>query len=68
MVARAKELGLEEAALCFLNNSKEIKLEKLVNKEKPGLETVEAVEQGIKHILADAIAKDTENLRDFESL
>ena len=68
-MARAKELGLEEAALSFLQNSNKLSsLNRLIKKEIPGLETVEDVELGIQHILADLIAKDKENYEEMDSL
>lgn len=69
MVARAKDLGLDDSAMQFLiNNSSKISLNKLVQMGKSGLETIEEVELGIQHILSDFLAKDKENHEEIESL
>ncbi|KAG7158514.1 S1 RNA-binding domain-containing protein 1-like [Homarus americanus] len=64
---RARELGLEPAALevmqgthnKFMNRQE---LYSLMDPNKEGLRTIEEVEQGLQHIIADVISKDPQVL------
>ncbi|ESP04111.1 hypothetical protein LOTGIDRAFT_136816 [Lottia gigantea] len=57
LAERAKKLGLEPTALMILDG-KQFNLQKLVNKQEKELNTIDNVEKGIIHIIADIISKD----------
>ncbi|KFR04546.1 S1 RNA-binding domain-containing protein 1 [Opisthocomus hoazin] len=59
---RAKQLGLEPAALSLLQNSMELNLFSYVRPNTKGLSTIQEVEAGVQHILADIFAKDKDTL------
>ncbi|XP_067091826.1 S1 RNA-binding domain-containing protein 1 [Osmerus mordax] len=65
---RAKELGLEPAALELLNTPHSVDLNSWVRPGTKGLSTVEEVATGVEQILADMIAKDSETLKFIRSL
>uniref|UniRef100_A0A8C5CPW0 S1 RNA binding domain 1 n=1 Tax=Gadus morhua TaxID=8049 RepID=A0A8C5CPW0_GADMO len=62
---RARDLGLEEAAVILLNRPNDLVIQSWV---KPGLSSLEEVTTGVKHILADMIAKDPESLAYIRTL
>lgn len=68
LAAKAKELGLEEAALSLLNTSKKVNIESLINMEVAGLESIKSVTVGIQHVIADVIGKDKKNLDKMDDL
>ncbi|XP_010135055.1 PREDICTED: S1 RNA-binding domain-containing protein 1 [Buceros rhinoceros silvestris] len=59
---RAKQLGLEPAALSLLQNPMELNLFSYVRPNTTGLSTIQEVEAGVQHILADIFAKDKDTL------
>ncbi|KAK7082641.1 Nucleic acid binding [Halocaridina rubra] len=62
---RARELGLEPAALDVIRGNKyanQQELYPLLQPSKEGLRTIEEVEQGLQHIIADIISKDPQVL------
>uniref|UniRef100_A0A8B9QEJ0 S1 RNA-binding domain-containing protein 1 n=1 Tax=Apteryx owenii TaxID=8824 RepID=A0A8B9QEJ0_APTOW len=59
---RAKQLGLEPAALSLLQNPMELNLFSYVRPNIKGLSTIQEVEAGVQHILADMFAKDKDTL------
>ncbi|KAM9564768.1 S1 RNA-binding domain-containing protein 1 isoform 1-T2 [Guaruba guarouba] len=59
---RAKQLGLEPAALSILQNPMELNLFSYVKPSTKGLSTIQEVEAGVQHILADIFAKDKDTL------
>ncbi|XP_029449207.1 S1 RNA-binding domain-containing protein 1 isoform X2 [Rhinatrema bivittatum] len=59
---RARQLGLESAALALLENPVELELFSFVKPNIKGLSTLADVQTGVQHILADMIAKDKETL------
>ncbi|XP_063585380.1 S1 RNA-binding domain-containing protein 1-like [Penaeus indicus] len=64
---RARELGLEPAALEVMQGthnkfSNRQELYSLMDLNKEGLRTIEEVEQGLQHIIADVISKDPQVL------
>ncbi|KFQ45737.1 S1 RNA-binding domain-containing protein 1, partial [Nestor notabilis] len=59
---RAKQLGLEPAALSILQNPMELNLFSYIRPNTKGLSTIQEVEAGVQHILADIFAKDKDTL------
>ncbi|KFP70395.1 S1 RNA-binding domain-containing protein 1, partial [Acanthisitta chloris] len=59
---RARQLGLEPAALSLLQNPMELNLFSYIRPNTKGLENVKEVEAGVQHILADIFAKDKDTL------
>ncbi|NXW45036.1 SRBD1 protein, partial [Nyctiprogne leucopyga] len=59
---RAKQLGLEPAALSLLQNPMELNLFSYIKPNTKGLSTIREVEAGVQHILADIFAKDKDTL------
>uniref|UniRef100_A0A8D0F9I3 S1 RNA-binding domain-containing protein 1 n=1 Tax=Strix occidentalis caurina TaxID=311401 RepID=A0A8D0F9I3_STROC len=59
---RAKQLGLEPAALSLLQNPMELNLFSYIRPTTKGLSTIQEVEAGVQHILADIFAKDKDTL------
>ncbi|XP_022540686.2 S1 RNA-binding domain-containing protein 1 [Astyanax mexicanus] len=59
---RAKELGLESAALALLQSPQTLQLHSWIKPDTKGLSTLEEVATGVEQILADMMAKDGETL------
>ncbi|XP_036291100.1 S1 RNA-binding domain-containing protein 1 isoform X2 [Pipistrellus kuhlii] len=59
---RARQLGLEEAARTLLENPGMLNLLSYIRPSVKGLSTLQDIETGVQHILADMIAKDKETL------
>ncbi|XP_010173985.1 S1 RNA-binding domain-containing protein 1, partial [Antrostomus carolinensis] len=59
---RAKQLGLEPAALSLLQNPMELNLFSYIKPNTKGLSNIREVEAGVQHILADIFAKDKDTL------
>ena len=58
MADRARSLGLEDAALTLLHQPQvTTNLRNWVKKGEEGLATLSEVERGVKHLIADHIAK-----------
>uniref|UniRef100_A0A8B9LMV5 S1 RNA binding domain 1 n=1 Tax=Astyanax mexicanus TaxID=7994 RepID=A0A8B9LMV5_ASTMX len=58
---RAKELGLESAALALLQSPQTLQLHSWIKPDTKGLSTLEEVATGVEQILADMMAKDDIN-------
>ncbi|MCJ8730774.1 hypothetical protein PDJAM_G00188170 [Pangasius djambal] len=65
---RAKQLGLETAALALLQSPQTLDLRSWIQPNTEGLSTLEEVATGVEQILADMIAKDGETLTYIRSL
>ncbi|KAI4888639.1 hypothetical protein NFI96_027067 [Prochilodus magdalenae] len=65
---RAKQLGLEAAALAVLQSPQTLALHSWIKPNTEGLSTLEEVATGVEQILADMIAKDGETLTYIRSL
>lgn len=65
---KAKKLGLEEPALALLNGEFQGDMRDLVNAGKTELNTVHKVKDGIQHIIADILSKDTAVLETLQEL
>uniref|UniRef100_A0A5F8G4Z4 S1 RNA binding domain 1 n=1 Tax=Monodelphis domestica TaxID=13616 RepID=A0A5F8G4Z4_MONDO len=59
---RAKQLGLEGAAKALLENPGTLNLLSYVKPSVKGLSTLQEIEMGVQHILADMFAKDKDTL------
>ncbi|XP_051831161.1 S1 RNA-binding domain-containing protein 1 [Antechinus flavipes] len=59
---RAKQLGLEGAAKTLLENPGALNLLSYVKPSVKGLSTLQEIEMGVQHILADMFAKDKDTL------
>ncbi|KAM6221141.1 S1 RNA-binding domain-containing protein 1 [Rhynchocyon petersi] len=59
---RAKQLGLEGAAKTLLENPGALNLLSYLKPSVKGLSTLQDIETGVQHILADMIAKDKDTL------
>ncbi|XP_075781532.1 S1 RNA-binding domain-containing protein 1 isoform X2 [Pelodiscus sinensis] len=59
---RAKQLGLEPAAISLIENPVELNLLSYIKPNVKGLTTIQEVEAGVQHILADMFAKDKDTL------
>ncbi|XP_049640296.1 S1 RNA-binding domain-containing protein 1 [Suncus etruscus] len=59
---RAKQLGLEGAARCLLENPGQLNLMSYVKPTVKGISTLQDIEMGVQHILADMVAKDRDTL------
>uniref|UniRef100_A0A8D0H2P2 S1 RNA-binding domain-containing protein 1 n=1 Tax=Sphenodon punctatus TaxID=8508 RepID=A0A8D0H2P2_SPHPU len=59
---RAKQLGLEPAAISLIENPRELNLLSFVKPDVKGLSAVQEVECGVQQILADMFAKDKDTL------
>ena len=59
---RGKKLGLEPAAQIVLDGSRIFSANSLVNQNVKGLETVQAVKEGIKNILIHLLTKNSDVL------
>ncbi|XP_047668747.1 S1 RNA-binding domain-containing protein 1 isoform X2 [Tachysurus fulvidraco] len=65
---RAKQLGLESAALALLQTPQTLDLRSWIQPGTKGLSTLDEVATGVEQILADMIAKDIETLTYIRSL
>ncbi|XP_036429723.1 S1 RNA-binding domain-containing protein 1 [Colossoma macropomum] len=65
---RAKQLGLEAAALALLHSPQTLDLHSWIKPNTEGLSTLEEVSTGVEQILADMMAKDGETLTYVRSL
>ncbi|XP_066535847.1 S1 RNA-binding domain-containing protein 1 [Hoplias malabaricus] len=65
---RAKQLGLEDAALALLQSPQMLELRSWIKPDTKGLTTLEEVATGVEQILADMMAKDGETLTYIRSL
>ncbi|XP_072532959.1 S1 RNA-binding domain-containing protein 1 [Salminus brasiliensis] len=65
---RAKQLGLETAALALLQSPQTLELHLWIKPNTEGLSTVAEVATGVEQILADMMAKDGETLTYVRSL
>uniref|UniRef100_A0A8C2TI08 S1 RNA-binding domain-containing protein 1 n=1 Tax=Coturnix japonica TaxID=93934 RepID=A0A8C2TI08_COTJA len=59
---RARQLGLEPAALSLLQRPMELNLFSYIRPNTKGLANIQEVEAGVQHILADIFAKDKDTL------
>ncbi|XP_074845739.1 S1 RNA-binding domain-containing protein 1 isoform X2 [Carettochelys insculpta] len=59
---RAKQLGLEPAAISLIENPIELDLFSYIKPNVKGLITIQEIEAGVQHILADMFAKDKDTL------
>ncbi|OXB61054.1 hypothetical protein ASZ78_011160, partial [Callipepla squamata] len=59
---RARQLGLEPAALSLLQSPMELNLFSYIRPNTKGLANIQEVEAGVQHILADIFAKDKDTL------
>lgn len=58
----ARKLGLEDPAMKLLKGTDYICLETFIDEDNPGLDSIDKVEAGISHIIADVISKDKDVL------
>ena len=58
----ARQLGLEDPAMTLLNGTDYICLETFIAEDNPGLDSIDKVEAGISHIIAEVISKDKDVL------
>ncbi|XP_053314880.1 S1 RNA-binding domain-containing protein 1 [Spea bombifrons] len=65
---RARQLGLETAAKALIETPGQLNLYSYINNNVEGLSTLQDVETGVQHILADMIAKDKETLDHIRNL
>ncbi|KAJ8359716.1 hypothetical protein SKAU_G00162410 [Synaphobranchus kaupii] len=65
---RAKQLGLEPAAIALLQDPQNLNLHAFVKPQCEGLTSLEEVATGVAQILADTVAKDKETLAFIRSL
>ena len=68
LVARARELGLEDPAIKLLSSKEKISIHSLINPEIDGLQDLDSVELGLQHVVASIIGKDPDNVAQMESL
>lgn len=68
LAAKAKEIGLEGAALDLLNGAKDISFESLIDVQIEGRESVKSIQLGIQHVMADVIGKSKENIDKMNEL
>lgn len=68
MSERAKSLGLQEPAEQILYGAPEFDMNQLVIPEMDGVDTVDKVEDGIKHIIAYMISKNSDVLEEIRKL
>ncbi|XP_068089134.1 S1 RNA-binding domain-containing protein 1 isoform X2 [Hyperolius riggenbachi] len=65
---RARQLGLETAAKALIETPKDLNLFSYMKKDTEGLLTLQEIETGVQHILADMIAKDKDSLEHIRNL
>ncbi|KAG2467323.1 S1 RNA-binding domain-containing protein 1 [Polypterus senegalus] len=65
---RARELGLEPAALALLENPQDLNLHSYIKPDTPGCAALAEVEAGVQQILADIIAKDKDTIHYIKGL
>ncbi|KAJ8248308.1 hypothetical protein GJAV_G00240620 [Gymnothorax javanicus] len=65
---RAKQLGLEPAAIALIQDPENLNLQAYIKPQCEGVSTYEEVATGVAQILADSIAKDKETLAFVRSL
>ncbi|KAG8584217.1 hypothetical protein GDO81_008739, partial [Engystomops pustulosus] len=65
---RARQLGLEDAAKALIETPQQLNLYKYIKQNTEGLATLQDVETGVQHILADMIAKDKDTLEHIRNL
>ena len=68
LVARARELGLEDPAIKLLSSKEKISIHSLINPEIDGLQDLDSIELGLQHVVASIIGKDPDNVAQMESL
>ncbi|XP_073484172.1 S1 RNA-binding domain-containing protein 1-like isoform X4 [Aquarana catesbeiana] len=59
---RARQLGLEPAAKALIETPQQLNLQMYIKGDTEGLFTLQEIEMGVQHILADMIAKDKDTL------
>ncbi|XP_040286259.1 S1 RNA-binding domain-containing protein 1 isoform X1 [Bufo bufo] len=65
---RARQLGLEAAAKGLIESPQQLNLHMYINPNTEGLSTLQDIETGVQHILADMIAKDKDSLEHIRNL
>ncbi|KAM3932147.1 S1 RNA-binding domain-containing protein 1-like [Leptodactylus fuscus] len=65
---RARQLGLEDAAKALIETPQQLNLHKYIKPNTEGLSTLQDVEMGVQHILADMVAKDKDTLEHIRKL
>ncbi|XP_069811075.1 S1 RNA-binding domain-containing protein 1 [Dendropsophus ebraccatus] len=65
---RARQLGLEAAAKALIETPKQLNLHMYIKPNTEGLSTLQDIEMGVQHILADMVAKDKETLEHIRNL
>uniref|UniRef100_A0A6I8R1Y7 S1 RNA-binding domain 1 n=1 Tax=Xenopus tropicalis TaxID=8364 RepID=A0A6I8R1Y7_XENTR len=65
---RAKQLGLETAARGLIETPAQLNLFSYINSNVEGLSTLQDIEMGVQHILADMFAKDKDTVEHIRSL
>ncbi|KAM5163536.1 S1 RNA-binding domain-containing protein 1 [Mantella aurantiaca] len=65
---RARQLGLEPAAKALIETPQHLNLHMYMKTGTEGLTTLQDIEAGVQHILADMIAKDKETLEHIRNL
>ncbi|KAM9316831.1 S1 RNA-binding domain-containing protein 1 [Gastrophryne carolinensis] len=65
---RARQLGLEAAAKALIETPQQLNMFSYIQKTTEGLSTLQEVEMGVQHILADMIAKDKDSLEHIRNL
>ncbi|XP_078593660.1 S1 RNA-binding domain-containing protein 1-like [Branchiostoma floridae x Branchiostoma japonicum] len=62
LAERARQLGLEPAAMAVLSQPHSYRPQQLVRAGQEGLQSLEEVERGVQHIIADIVSKDKETM------
>ncbi|XP_066451649.1 S1 RNA-binding domain-containing protein 1 [Eleutherodactylus coqui] len=65
---RARQLGLEAAARALIETPQQLNLFSYIKHKTEGLSTLQDIETGVQHILADMIAKDKDSLEHIRNL
>ncbi|KAM4771437.1 S1 RNA-binding domain-containing protein 1 [Rhinophrynus dorsalis] len=65
---RARQLGLEPAAVALIDTPSQLNLYSYVKNNVEGLSALQDIEMGVQHILADMIAKDKNTLDHIRNL
>ncbi|XP_018431793.1 PREDICTED: S1 RNA-binding domain-containing protein 1 [Nanorana parkeri] len=65
---RARQLGLEPAAKALIETPVQLNLHTYIKNDTEGLTTLQDIEMGVQHILADMIAKDKDTLEHIRNL
>lgn len=68
LAERARQAGLEPPTMRILSSDEEFSIDGLVQPDVEGRESLQVVEKGMQHIIADVISKDDDICAEAEKM